>query len=220
MIAMIKQQNRKDRITKQRKEQILKAALSVFAMKGFGDATIPDIAREADVAVGTIYNYYRSKRELFIAAIKNLIITSPLLNLIEEIPKNEVGVTLKNILQDRLNLIASPSMSRMPSLIGEVQRDPELKALWVEQFLQPFLSQLDGVFQAMSASGKFRSLETSVTVRAVGGLIIGFLLLKLMEGEASPLNQLPQDKVTDNLASFVLYGLQGKANANGKDVPL
>lgn len=209
---MIKQQDRKDRIAKQRREQITKAALAIFSRKGFGNATIPDIAREANVAVGTIYNYYQSKRELFIAAIKNLIITSPLLDLIEDLPKKDIDATFKDILQDRFNLIADPAMSQMPSLMGEVQRDPELKALWVEQFLHPFLSQLDGMYRVMIASGKFRSLEPAVTTRAVCGLIIGFLMLKLIEGDASPLNKLPQEEITNDLANFVLYGLRGNTN--------
>jgi len=215
----MRRQNRKDRIAKQRKEQILKAALTVFSSKGFGNSTIPDIAQEANIAVGTIYNYYQSKRELFVAVIKDLIITSPLLDLIKEFPKKDIGVIFKDILQDRFSLIASPSMSRMPSLMGEVQRDPELKALWVEQFLQPLLSQLDGMYRTMAASGKFRSLEPAVATRAVGGLIIGFLMLKIMEGETSPLNRLPQEKVVDDLVSFVLHGLQEGAGQTKEGLP-
>jgi AcrR family transcriptional regulator len=201
----------------QRQQQILQAALAVFSGKGFSRATVPDIAAEAGVAVGTIYNYYPSKRELFIAVIKNMIITSPLLDLIASFPQRDAGVTLKDILQDRLKLISSPAMARMPSLMGEVQRDPELSKIWSQQFLQPFLAQLDGIYLTMVASGKFRSLEPTITVRAVGGLIIGLVILKLMEGESSPLNRLPQREIIDEVTTFILYGLQGKANDNGKE---
>ena len=47
-----------------RKEQILQAAEQVFAQKGFHDATIADVARQAKVSEATIYEYFPSKEEL------------------------------------------------------------------------------------------------------------------------------------------------------------
>jgi len=47
-----------------RKEQILKAAERIFARKGFQEATISDVAREAGVSDATIYEYFPSKEEL------------------------------------------------------------------------------------------------------------------------------------------------------------
>jgi AcrR family transcriptional regulator len=206
-IKMADKESRKKKTTAQRRQQILKAAMEIFSRKGYAAATIPEIAAAAGIAAGTIYLYYPSKRELFIAVIKNFIITTPLLDLIGKIPKENTAVVLKHILQDRFDLLKSDTMSRMPSLIGEVQRDPELKALWLEQFLHPFLSQIEFGYRAMAASGKFRRLEPSVAVRAVGGMILGFLLLKVMEGDTSPLERLPQEKVADDMVNFVLHGL-------------
>jgi TetR/AcrR family fatty acid metabolism transcriptional regulator len=50
--------------SKVRKEQILRAAERVFAQKGFQDATVSDVAREAKVSEPTIYEYFPSKEEL------------------------------------------------------------------------------------------------------------------------------------------------------------
>jgi TetR/AcrR family transcriptional regulator, fatty acid metabolism regulator protein len=47
-----------------RKEQILKAAERVFARKGFQEATISDVAKEAGLSDATIYEYFSSKEEL------------------------------------------------------------------------------------------------------------------------------------------------------------
>ena len=44
--------------------RILDAAVKVFAEHGFFNATIAEIAREAGVADGTIYLYFKSKDEL------------------------------------------------------------------------------------------------------------------------------------------------------------
>jgi AcrR family transcriptional regulator len=191
-----------------RQKHILKAAMEVFGRKGYAAATIPEIARTASVAAGTIYIYYPSKRDLFVSVIRELIITTPLRDLIAKLPNDkDISTTFKQIMYDRFDLIENETMSRMPSLMGEVQRDPELKALWNEKFLQPFLSQMDGMFHLMMASGKVRRMEPAVTVRVVGGLILGFLILKIMEGEASPINRFPREKVAEELMNFVFYGL-------------
>ena len=47
-----------------RKEQILQAAERAFAQKGYQEATISDVAREAKVSEATIYEYFTSKDEL------------------------------------------------------------------------------------------------------------------------------------------------------------
>ncbi|MFH1139776.1 MAG: TetR/AcrR family transcriptional regulator [Pseudomonadota bacterium] len=47
-----------------RQEQILRAAKRIFAEKGFYEATISDIAREAQLSEPTIYEYFASKEDL------------------------------------------------------------------------------------------------------------------------------------------------------------
>jgi AcrR family transcriptional regulator len=49
---------------------ILQAARSVFARSGYHAATIDEIAEAAGVAKGTVYLYFDSKRELFLAALR------------------------------------------------------------------------------------------------------------------------------------------------------
>ena len=58
-----------DRQTKERefrKEQIIKAALSVFKNNGIEKATMDEIAKEADFGKATLYYYFSSKEEIFI----------------------------------------------------------------------------------------------------------------------------------------------------------
>lgn len=213
---MTRRQDRKNRITKQREKQILDAALLVFSRQGFDKATVPDIARQAGIAVGTIYNYYPSKRELFVAVIKSLVITPPLLELIDRLPKGDITVTFRHIMQNRFELIDSNLVSHIPNLIAEVQRDPELKAIWTKQFIQPFLSNMEEVYGKSMASGKFRYIEPAIAVRCVGGMILGFLMLKIMEGDASPLNRFSEEEIVPSMIDLILHGLLNE-NIDEKD---
>jgi TetR/AcrR family fatty acid metabolism transcriptional regulator len=51
-------------------EAILRAAIRVFAERGFFQAQVADIARAAGVAAGTVYLYFRSKDHLLISVFE------------------------------------------------------------------------------------------------------------------------------------------------------
>ena len=60
-------QGRRQRRIARRRQHILAAAARVFARKGFDQATVKEIADEADLAEGTLYNYFGSKRDILLA---------------------------------------------------------------------------------------------------------------------------------------------------------
>src|SRR5258705_8349753 len=47
-----------------KRDAILRAAIDVFAERGFFNAQVADVARAAGVAAGTVYLYFRSKDDL------------------------------------------------------------------------------------------------------------------------------------------------------------
>ena len=49
---------------KEKKDQILEAALQVFAKKGFAKATINEIAAASGIGKGTVYEYFSNKEEI------------------------------------------------------------------------------------------------------------------------------------------------------------
>ncbi len=53
--------------TKTRKDRIMDAALHIFAEKGFQNATITEISKEAGVSEATIYEYFGTKEDLLFA---------------------------------------------------------------------------------------------------------------------------------------------------------
>jgi AcrR family transcriptional regulator len=56
-------------IKDERREQILSAALKVFARKGFAAAKISDIVARAGMSHGLVYHYFKSKEELGYAVL-------------------------------------------------------------------------------------------------------------------------------------------------------
>ncbi|HEY7627537.1 MAG TPA: TetR/AcrR family transcriptional regulator, partial [Ilumatobacteraceae bacterium] len=52
-----------------RRNDIVDAAIRLFARKGFVDAAISDVAEEADVVVTAVYYHFSGKEELYSAAV-------------------------------------------------------------------------------------------------------------------------------------------------------
>jgi TetR/AcrR family fatty acid metabolism transcriptional regulator len=54
-------------------EAILRAAIAVFAKRGFFNAQVADVAREASVAAGTVYLYFKGKDDLLVSIFERAI---------------------------------------------------------------------------------------------------------------------------------------------------
>jgi len=61
----MKKLSRKEREYKTRREEILKVAERVFAQNGFYNSTVAEIAKESEFAIGTIYQFFKNKEELY-----------------------------------------------------------------------------------------------------------------------------------------------------------
>lgn len=54
-----------------KRQKIIEAAIAVFSQQGFFNSTVADVAREANVADGTIYLYFKSKDDLLISIFEH-----------------------------------------------------------------------------------------------------------------------------------------------------
>ena len=61
---------RTPKVVEDRRDQIIDAAMQVFAQKGFTRATNKDIAREAGITPGLIYYYFENKEALLTAILE------------------------------------------------------------------------------------------------------------------------------------------------------
>ncbi len=64
---------RKERERLARQQDILTAARELFLRQGYHETTLEEIARHAEFGKGTIYNYFDSKEDLFLAIFDQLI---------------------------------------------------------------------------------------------------------------------------------------------------
>jgi len=65
--------SRREREKIRHKEEILSAALKLFSSKGFHNVSIQDIANESEFGVGTLYNFFKSKEQLFSELLRSSV---------------------------------------------------------------------------------------------------------------------------------------------------
>jgi AcrR family transcriptional regulator len=204
--VIVRREERKSRITRQRRGQILEAALAVFSQIGYDRSTIPDVAREAGVAVGTIYNYYPGKRDLLVAITDKYII-EPFSNIVKKSRAEGDATLITNLMENRLNF-GLEGVNKFLPLLGEVQRDPEIRRSYAEKVIRPVMDMMEEYVTSRVKEGAFRDINPKVVTRAIGGMVIGFMFLYRIEGKTSPINDIDHKQLAAEMAVLVLRGLQ------------
>ncbi len=202
-------QNRKEQLTAIRRQQILDAALAVFSQKGYDRATTAEIARRAGVAEGTIYNYFKSKRDVLLSLVKEYLAIDNLTVHLEQ-QKNMTDTELfTSIIQDRIN-VAFTNIDGLFLLLPEIQRDPESRQMYFNQVIQPVYKATKEFLESGKASGAFRHFNSDVVMRIILAIIIGLTIVYRIDGENGVLRKIPHQDLATEVTRMILEGIKLK----------
>ena len=113
--------------------RIVTAALLAFAERGYNGATTSEIARDAGVAEGTVFRYYRTKKELLLNAVGPLFLRAVLplvrrnIDQIFTAEHDTFADMLYALVQDRLAFARAHS-AVVRVIAQEIPFHPELRA--------------------------------------------------------------------------------------------
>jgi AcrR family transcriptional regulator len=207
----MEQTNRRERNKALRREQILGAAVKVFARRGFGNATVAEIAEEAGVAPGTIYIYFKGKEDLFMS-IPELISEPMLATFLETAfggnPPTDIEAEEQLLTQMCAKAIETllQNLDLMKSVLASVVTlDDETR---VEYFRQPLqaLTILERYFRDRTERGIFREMNTAVVAEAYAMLVIMFVLIQ--EIRTKDVVPLAYEEISQELVKLLLYGIE------------
>ena len=201
----MKQKRRKERITKERRQQILDAAYTVFTGKGFDLSTTAEIARTAGIAEGTIYNYFDNKRDLFTELLKSHLLSDPIAGLMESPVAFDMNM-LPGIIESRLNVFFD-NAEVLLLLLGEIQRDPEMHKQFIEKVTAPGIRLLKMFLDSKIEEGIVRQLNADIVARILPAIMIGLTILRIVEGNEGPLNAVPREEMVVELSNFNIRAL-------------
>src|SRR5262249_34979473 len=76
MTVMAEELGLRERKKRETRQRIADVAMGLFMLRGFDQTTVADIAEAADVSVNTVFNYFKTKEDLFFdrqdAAVQSL----------------------------------------------------------------------------------------------------------------------------------------------------
>ncbi|MFL5664096.1 MAG: TetR/AcrR family transcriptional regulator [Ktedonobacteraceae bacterium] len=162
-----------------RRTQILDAATTVFAEKGFHRATIKDIARVAGIADGTIYTYFASKTDVLLAILNRLNETTEREQQFAQGSEQDMRSFFLAYLRQRMSLLW-PNAEVFRAVLPEMLVNSKLRDLYYQQVLAPTLAVGEQFFRAHSEQGEVRKIDMPLTVRAIASTFLGLLMLQLL----------------------------------------
>lgn len=167
---------RTPKVVEDRREQIIDAAMRVFAQKGYSNATNKDIAREAGITPGLIYYYFESKEALLYAILEA---RSPL-KLMASFPPQVLEMPPEEffplLLRQVLDIVEGEDViGLLRVMISEVMHNPALFALPISLFPRIF-DFLGSYVERKIASGEIRPLDSSLIVQTLVGSAMGFVI--------------------------------------------
>lgn len=161
-----------------RPQEILQAALSVFADKGFAAARMDDIAARAGVSKGTIYLYFPSKEAVFKALLRETVaLRVGELSAIVEKHEGPTADLLAAVLRNFAHFVSTSERVVLPKIvIAEAGNFPDLARFYREEVIERGLALIGGIVARGIERGEFRPLPIEHAVR----LIMAPLLLALI----------------------------------------
>jgi AcrR family transcriptional regulator len=197
---------RTPKVVEDRREQIIDAAMHIFAQKGFARATNKDIAREAGITPGLIYHYFESKEALLKAIIEG---RSPL-RFINTLPPQALTlppeVFLRFMVMQVLSIIEEENFIQLIRVfLPEVVYNPNTGST-ISNALQQVLGFLETYFQAKMEAGELRKTDPSLLPQLLIGSIMAFVLRRNVLRDPLVLHY-THEQIADAVVETMLKGL-------------
>jgi AcrR family transcriptional regulator len=165
----------RERKKQQVRNRIIAAAKDIFIERGYLNAKISEIAAEADLGVGTIYNYYRSKGELLIAVFAaEMAETAPPAVLAHRRPASVADeiAQLFEAAAKPLHIYPKSFLREIFAVVaGNIEESQSIRSSLV-QLDQSFMVQVESLLAAGKKEGRLRSdLNLEQAVPAIYSIV-------------------------------------------------
>jgi AcrR family transcriptional regulator len=189
-----------------RREQIVRAAMRVFARKGFDRATNKDIAREAGITPGLIYHYFKSKEDLLRAAIEGYPARQLLRSLPTEMLELPPEALLRGIAMRILEVGEDEDIVRFLRIfLPQAIHHPELSSPG-SSTAQELVRFLDQALTAKMESGELKCANAGLVAQLFIGTLLDLVLRRQILQDPALLKYKETD-IVDTLVATTLEGL-------------
>jgi len=154
-----------------KRDAILRAAIDVFAERGYFNAQVADVARAAGVAAGTVYLYFKSKDDLLVSIFER--------SMREGLTTGRAAVANLQDPRERLLRLARAHLARLGhdrnlAIVFQVELRQSTK--FMERFSATLLRDYLGLIREAIADGQREGLvRADVKATAMAKMLFGAL---------------------------------------------
>jgi TetR/AcrR family fatty acid metabolism transcriptional regulator len=185
-----------------KRERILRAAIEVFALNGYFNAKVSEIAKAAGVADGTIYLYFEGKEDLLVTIFREHT-RNYLQSLERELahvrrPEERIRIAIRHHLE-------TLGRDRSLAIVAQVELRHSLKfmSLLSQQEVADYLNMLRKMIEHGQSDGSFRrAIHPQLGAKAVFGILDEMVTSWILSEKEYDLAA-----SADQIADLVLTGL-------------
>jgi AcrR family transcriptional regulator len=169
----VEAETRRDRKWRRRKkarpEELITAALQLFAEQGFAKTSLKDVGKKAGVSKATVYLYFKNKEDLLLAAVQKSVV--PILDFADDYeidsdaPASEM---IRSLVHRWIDEFAACSAEGLPKLVvAEAGNFPALGQLYVDAVLQRARRLFQRIIKRGIEAGEFRAVDVREVVHVL-----------------------------------------------------
>jgi AcrR family transcriptional regulator len=148
-----------------RREQLVDAALAVFAVKGVDGASIKDVAAAASVTPGLIYHYFSSKEALVIGVLEERGFVPQLRELLTDRADQPASVVLPELVRTFDELLAANA--DLVTIFFSISQANPATGQALQDFVAGGHAVLESYLQSRAAAGELDADLVGVAARTV-----------------------------------------------------
>ncbi|HYV35443.1 MAG TPA: TetR/AcrR family transcriptional regulator [Gemmataceae bacterium] len=191
-------------LSARRNEEILEAAVKLFAEHGYAGTDMQIVADTVQVGKGTIYRYFPSKRALFLAAADQIMrkmrktIDTLIADVEDPFQRIRLGIrTFLGFFQNRPDYVEL--------LVQERAIFKDRKKPTYYQHLELNVTRWQALYRGLMADGRVRDMPVERITDVISDLLYGTIFTNYFSGRSKSLEAQAQD-ITDMVFFGVLSG--------------
>ncbi len=196
----------------EKEKKILEAAIQISNEKGFSSTTTSEIAKRAGVAEGTIFRYFKTKKDIMhgilLQAVKiaaDKVVLTSLGKIFKNEEQKDLRAILKDILIDRLELVQK-FFPMFRVILSEALFHEDIREVMYNNLFTKMEQQILAFYKKMAESGQIRTdIEPMIIMRNIIGSFIAFIGQKMLFTDNFKLSE--NENEIDDMISLLIDGI-------------
>jgi AcrR family transcriptional regulator len=192
-----------------RREEILDAAAQQFALHGYAETDMQEVADSVQIGKGTIYRYFVSKRELFLATTDQIMrkmrteIDSQIEDIVDPLERIRRGIRAFLGFFD-----AQPAFVEL--LVQERAYFKDRKKPTYYEHMELNVERWRTLYRRLIADGRVRNIPVERITDVISDLLYGTIFTNYFSGRRKSLEAQAQD-----IVDMVFYGILSSSERRG-----